>query len=136
MAATAAMIARVRRLADEATADTYTDSEIATYIEQYPRNDSDGNEPTDTDWTATYAVKLAAADLWEEKAAALAGQYDFAADGGQYTRSQAYKHAMQMAARYRGSGGRITSSTLTASPQPIEADDLAWRGNQPESYYE
>lgn len=50
-------------------------------------------------------VYLAAADIWEEKAATIASQYDFSADGASLSRSQQYRHACQMAARMRTLNG-------------------------------
>lgn len=101
MAATAAMAAKLRRMVDEPTETTYDDDLIDEYIERYPLLDVLGTDPQDVDftttpptiseadeWIPTYDLNAAAADIWEEKAGAVADEFDFKADGGSYTRSQ------------------------------------------------
>ena len=101
MAATAAMAAQLRRMVDESTEDTYDDDLIDAIIEMYPLLDVLGTDPQDVDyttspptisesddWIPTYCLNAAAAQIWEEKAGAVADEYDFKADGGSFTRSQ------------------------------------------------
>ena len=108
MAATAAMAARLRRMVDEPTEDTWDDDAIDEYIERYPLLDVLGTDPQEVDysttpptisenenWIPTYDLHAAAADIWEEKAAALAEEFDFKADGGSYSRSQKYEQYMK-----------------------------------------
>jgi len=106
----------------EATEATYSDAMIQGYIEAYPTMDENGEAPrvpstttpgemmANPDWTATYDLHAAAAAIWEEKAALLAPNYDFSADGGSYSRSQAHSQAMQMVRFHlsRRSPGTIT----------------------------
>jgi len=55
-------------------------------------------------WTGTYNLRAAAAEGYRWKAAKVAAQYDVAAgDGTSFTRSQQYKHCMEMARTF-GSG--------------------------------
>lgn len=68
MSATAAMVAQLRRMVSEPTTAVYADSQLTTTIELYPVHDSAGLAPDDEDWTATYDLNAAAADLWLEKA--------------------------------------------------------------------
>ena len=75
-------VARLRRLVAEPTTDTYTDIDLNEYIDRYPLDDADGYVPTDIGWAGNWDLNLAAADIWEEKAAAGAANFDFAADGG------------------------------------------------------
>lgn len=113
-------LARLRRMVAEPTTDTYTDIDLSEYVGRYPLADASGNEPTDTGWTGNWDLNQAAADIWEEKAAALAANFDFAADGGDYKRSQAYAQAMQAARNYRAR--RQTGSlTMVATPPPAGA---------------
>lgn len=112
MAATAEQIARVRRYTDEpAATSSYMDTDIQVYIERYPVIDGLGVPPfyydysttpptktARTDWIASYDLHAAAAEIWQEKAAALAPNYIFSADGASYNRSEAYDHAMQRSA--------------------------------------
>lgn len=49
----------------------------------------------------TYDLYAAAADALEERAAQLAPEYTFSADGGQFVRSQAYSQTAELVGRYR-----------------------------------
>lgn len=116
----ASWVARLRRLVAEQTTDTYTDIDLAEYIGRYPLADASGYTPTDTGWTGNWDINLAAADVWEEKAAVVAADFDFSADGGDYKRSQAYAQAKQQARNFRAS--RQTGSlTMVATPKPVGA---------------
>lgn len=102
MALTAAELARLRRMVAEPTdANGYTDSVLTAAAERCPLPDADGYDPDHADWVATYDLAGAAADVWTEKAAGLAGSFDFSADGGSFTRSQAYGQAQQQATYWR-----------------------------------
>ena len=50
-------------------------------------------------------LNAAASDIWDEKAAAVAGLFDFAADGGDYKRSQLIAQYQEAAAKYRSRAG-------------------------------
>ena len=119
MSVSVANIADVRRMVAESTATNYTDNDIRMIIEKYPMLDELGIEPyyyegtiptkVDNDeWLPTYNLNLAASEIWEQKAAAQAAKFDFAADGGNYSRSQAYQQALGMARYYRGRAGIST----------------------------
>ena len=123
---TAAQIAQLRRLVDEPLATTYSDELLTTMIEAHPTVDELGTIPytwsiaTDPPtkistpgWIPTYDLNVAAADIWAEKAAVLARDYDFSADGAQYSRSQAYQQAMAQSRYYRG---RRSPRTITQEP--------------------
>jgi hypothetical protein len=141
MAATALQIAQVRRMAGVATGDTtYTDIVVGGYIEAYPLIDERGESPytwdtstepptqeANDDWVATYDLHAAAADVLEERAAALAGEYDFSADGASYHRSQAYEALMKQC-RYHRARRTPTSITLVKWPEE-DALDQGWIGN-------
>ena len=141
MAATALQIAQVRRMAGLETDDaTYTNEVLTTYIEAYPRLDERGENPytwdTSTEpptqdandnWVATYDLHAAAADVLEERAATLATNFDFSADGASYRRSQAYE-ALMAQCRYHRSRRTPTSTTLVKWPEESEMDQ-SWIGN-------
>lgn len=144
MAATAAQIARVRRMT--AVSDdsgpgttTYTDDDIRAFIEAHPLEDARGEGPwvesattpgtleVNPDWTPTYDLNAAAADVWEEKAAVLAQDFDFQADGGNYSRSQAYEQAMKQARHFRS---RRSFNTVTMRPEPLAQGSEAVNGEE------
>ena len=106
MTVTAAQILKLRRMIAEPTVTTYSDETLTDIIETYPTVDENGEAPrvpstltpgammVNPDWTETYDLHAAAGSVWEEKAGAQAGKFDFSADGGSYSRSQA--NAMMM----------------------------------------
>ena len=126
------LIDQLRRMVAEPEQDTYTDALLSAAIARHPLPDVDGYAPTNTAWAGAWCINSAAADVWEEKAAALAGDFDFSADGGDYKRSQAHAQMMGMARAYRSR--RSTSAlVLRAQPRPETAPGLtAWIGNLPE----
>lgn len=101
MSATVAQVAELRLMVNESTEDTYTDDTLETYIEKYPLIDSAGNEPNDDDWTATYNLYAAAADIVEHKAMAAAEKFDFTADGGTFQMSQTERALRRSSENYR-----------------------------------
>jgi hypothetical protein len=127
-----AMVARLRRLTAEPTATTYTDANLRECIERYPLADADGYAPDSDLWAGAWDINPAAADIWEEKAAALAAAFDFAADGGDYKRSQAYNQMLQQARRFR-SMRQMSTFVMVAEPPPAGAVcEVSWIGNLPE----
>lgn len=119
-------------VAEPTAANGYTDTVLSEAIERYPVTDAAGELPTDgsgnvnSAWTATYDLNSAAAEIWLEKAAALATAYDFTADGGSFSRSQMIAQAQGMAAYYRARRA-ARSIRLEADMNPVEAQD--WIGN-------
>lgn len=140
MAASETDVARLRKLIAEPTTDNYSDADLEDVIERYPIDDSEGNEPTDEDWVASYDLFLSASEVWVEKAATLtaAGAYDFTADDGSFKRSQMYDQYMKMAnamrqnSRKLGSNRGIRSVTQQASGPFRATLNDPWIGNRPE----
>lgn len=144
MSATAAQVAELRRMVDEPGTDTYSDEDLETYIEKYPLMDERGEVPytwdTSTspptqdeneDWIPTYDLHRAAADVWDEKAAGVAEDFDFQADGGNYARRQVWENYLGQARYHRA---RRKPSTFTAIMHPKPAGSVReWIGNLAES---
>lgn len=138
MSVSAADIASVRRMVAELDATIYTNNDISMIIEKYPCLDERGEEPyyfegaiptrvENEDWIPTYDLNRAAAEIWEQKAALLAGKFDFSADGGNYSRSQAYQQALGMSRYYLG---RAKLTTIKQIKSPEETDvSSSWIGN-------
>ena len=133
MSATAAQIAQLRRMVNEPLTTTYSDATLTTYIETYPMIDARGEHPftwnltavppaklDNPEWIDTYDLCAAAANVWEEKAAAVVGSFDFTADGASYSRSQVYEQYMKMA---RSSASRRSPRTITMRPWPEEVNE-------------
>ena len=145
MTVTAGMIADVRRMVAEPTVATYSDATLTAIIERYPRIDERGEQPytwdttttpptqeANTDWIATYDLAAAAADVWTEKASAVAVEFDFSADGGTYHRSQK-REAYQQQARYYRSRVSATTARLHKSPKETGVSAYPWIANLPEN---
>jgi hypothetical protein len=118
MTATATQIEQLRRMVNEPTQTPYSDAALAGYVEAHPLVDELGYEPyyfdmtippvkkINPDWTPTYDLNAAAADIWSEKAAMLANNVDFNADGQNISYSQTFEHAKKMA-RYFASKSSV-----------------------------
>lgn len=126
MAASLAMVAKLRRMINDTDVQEYASDELTGYLELYPLVDSAGLFPDETGWVASYDFHAAAADLWSEKAATVAVDFDFDADGGKYTRSQVHAQYMKQA-KYHSSRRAIGSIQVEVSPQPTVPDP--WIGN-------
>lgn len=109
------LIADVRRMTAEPIVGAYSDEDIQNKILRAAVSDKDGRSPDDYGWIPTYDLNKVAADIWEEKAAAVADEIDFAADGGSFQRSQRQANYLQMASRYRGKS-KSTMITLKSAP--------------------
>lgn len=126
-------IDQLRRMtAEPLDGSGYSDADLTTYLQRYPLPDSAGAQPADATWTGVWDANRAAADVWEEKAALYAADFDFAADGGNYQRSQVHSQMLTMARLFRSR--RSTSAlVLTVQPKPAGAPGLMdWLGNAPE----
>lgn len=123
------LIARLRRLSAEPTTTTYSDASLTTILERYPLYDDEGVAPDETDWAGAWDVFLAAADVWEEKAAAVVGSYDFSADGSSFSRSQMVQQMQDQAKRMRARGSAVSTKMIIPA---LSADPL-WIGNLPET---
>ena len=135
MAATAAQKLQLRRMCGLASNDaTYTDAVLAAYIEAYPLPDEWGQLPfyedysttppshlANVNWVPTYDLAAAAADVWDEKAATLAPQYDVSADGASRTMSQQYEHATARARHWRARRSATSVRTRTI-PRDVQED--------------
>ncbi len=144
MSATAAELARLRRMVNEPETTTYDDILLAQYIEKYALMDERGQEPYTWDrstepptkdanenWIPTYDLNSAAADIWDEKAAVVAADFNFSADGGRYDRGQVAEMFVKRARYYRS---RRAIRTIMPVVYPTERDEdvFPWIGNLPE----
>lgn len=100
-------ILRLRRMVAEPGTATYTDGLLAAVIARYPLPDSAGEWPYLTSgsvnpaWTPTFDLAAACADIWSEKAAAIAGAFDFTADGATFHKAQAVEQYERQARIWR-----------------------------------
>ena len=122
MAAAADLIPRFRRMIAEPTQDVYSDVVLIEVIESHPSQDPSGSFPEYADWEPSYDLNAAAAEIWSEKAAALACNFDFSADGSNFSRSQAYQQAIAQA-RHFSARRKPSTIRLQMAPRP-EVEDV------------
>jgi hypothetical protein len=140
---TPAQLRQLRRMVAETKPDTYSDAELLAYIERYPLLDARGEAPymesqtqigqveVNPYWLGTWDLNAAAADIWDEKASALAGAFDFSAEGESFSRSQAFQQAQAQARRFRARRAAGTIR-LRPAPRPVGMDLANAVGNGPE----
>lgn len=144
MAVPSNQIADLRRACALTEADTtYTAEVLERTLERYPLVDKFGNSPTingsgtnpmteepNPKWMATYDVNAAAAQIWGEKAALYASEYDFKDNDQQFNRSQKHEHALKMQRYYRS---RSAPRSITVYGQAYNPNvEPVWIGNLPE----
>lgn len=124
-------IARVRRLINEPTTATYTDADIQAALERNLTFDSTGRRPWTYNGTAldplyvtTYDVYRTAGELWDEKAAALACQFDYSGDGANMSLKQKYDNAVAAGQRCKGRACVRIPRPVREGMQGIEEDQL------------
>jgi len=123
MAVTAAQIARVRALSAAPAAD-FSDAAIEAVIELYECIDSAGYLPNEDDYTTTYDLYAAAADIVDQRAAAAATLYDTSADGANLSRNQITQNLTALASRLRARAvSRLTRRTIEETEDACDCDD-------------
>jgi len=114
----AADIARLRRMVAEPSTTTYSDVLLEDAITRHPVADPEDVYPDESGWIPSYDLALAAAEIWEEKAAALAANFDFEADGATFSKSQQTDHATAQARIWRS---RRVAGNWTVMPEANSA---------------
>lgn len=119
------IIRKVRLMINEPTTDTWTDPEIADLFPDYVCADKFGNEPDDPKWETTYNLYALASYIWQVKAARVADEFDFTADGGSFNRSQKQLMALKQASFY---DSRSKAFSLHLKQYPLtSAGKFGWQ---------
>jgi hypothetical protein len=131
-------LATLRRRCNLAADDaTYTNTVLNAYAKKYALLDRLGTSPqyiqtlssvTEPEftvnpyWIATYDLNAVAADVWQERASALADAFAFSADGARYERQQKYDMYMKQARYYRSrrSPGSISLISWSGEPTSLQ----------------
>ena len=143
MTVSAELVARLRLMVAEPTLETYTDDALKAIIARYPTLDEFGQEPwlyawwdimpsqrqENPFWTPTYDLHAAAGDVWDAKAAAVAGSYDFKDANSTFSRSQIYEQYMAQARSHRS---RRKPTSVAQRTWPPTNASMTWIGNLPE----
>ena len=125
MTVTDSDLRRLRKMVVEPTEVNYTDEDLTTMIEDTACRDSTGKDPDDSDWTATYNIFKVASEIWIEKAAQVANEFDFNADGGSFSRSQKQMMALKQASYYES---RSKALSLQMKQEPMtHLADTRWQ---------
>lgn len=119
MAVSAADIARTRALSAAPVAD-YSDAAICAVIALYPKYDSTGTE--------TYDLYRAAADIADQRAAAVATLYDVSADGAGLSRSQIQAQLYALGTRLRSRASAVLTQRLIEDTDTTDDDDEEGNG--------
>jgi hypothetical protein len=114
-------VVRLRRMIAESTQTPYTDDILKETIALNPLIDRNDVEPLNTYtltiagcWVPTWDLNGAAADVWTEKAAAVACRVDTDADGLDIEQSVLHKHYLVQARFY---GSRRVATSVQLMPQ-------------------
>lgn len=129
MTATAAMRAELRRMIDEPEEATYDDDALDVYIERYPTIDVLGTTPIEVDystepptlsekdeWIPTYDLHAVAGDIWLEKSAVVAEDYNVTADGSTLQRGNVQKQYKEQSRIHRARR-KVGTVTLRVEPR-------------------
>jgi hypothetical protein len=79
-------------------------------------------------WIPTYDLYAAAADIWQQKAATVAADYQFSSDDQSFSRQQVFDQYM---AQVRFCRSRSMTKTMTQLPKEMDQQPV-WIGNLPE----
>lgn len=80
---------------------TLDPARLADLVDRYAMADRYGVFPTDTDnWEPTWNLNAAAAEGWRLKAAKVAGDFNFSADGASYSKADVLAHCLDMEAKF------------------------------------
>lgn len=96
----AATITRVKNLAGFAHRPALTEAEVVEAIQNHPRLDADGLPADAEDWTQTWDINAAVAELWGIKAGKVAGDFNFSADAARYDKGDVMAKCLEMEAHY------------------------------------
>lgn len=77
-----------------------TDPELDAILAAYALRDTDGRAPVDDGWSPTYAMNAAAAEGWRQKAARVAADFNFSADGASFSKGEVLARCLEMEAHY------------------------------------
>src|SRR5262245_52383301 len=123
-------VLRLRRMTAEPSQTPYTDAMMVETIERYPVPDLDEFWPDEAGWLPSYDLAQAAAEIWSEKAAAIALNFDFEADGASFSKSQQVEQYEKQARRWRSLRQAGNYSVAAVQPSGV----APWLGNVNDPY--
>lgn len=131
------LVMELRSMVGEMGKDTYSDDYLRFKLEKHALVDRNGREPLVYDrqyvnidtppnpipnpyWEPTYDPHAAAAEIWDEKAAAVAHEFDYSDAGLSAQRTQRYDHFLAQARYHRS---RRSINTIRVQPFSSASED-------------
>lgn len=111
------VVTRASTLAAASSRPLLTPDEVKAAVRQYPRVDVDGIAADMAGWTPTWDLNRAVAELWGIKAARVAGDFTFGADGASYNKGDVLVQCLKMEAHF---SAKLAGSFSTAG-DPTDA---------------
>src|SRR4030095_4881529 len=121
-------VARLRRMTAEPNQTPYSDAMLVEAIQRYPVLDPADVYPDEACWIPSYDLALAAAEIWSEKATTMAANFDFEADGANFSKSQQYEQYMSQVRKWRSL--RVPGN-WTVEPVVAPAETIVGNWNDP-----
>ncbi len=107
------VVTRVSTLAAASSRPVLTQDEVKATILAYAMPDADGITPDVTGWTPTWDINRAVSELWGIKAGKVAGDFNFGADGSNFSKGEVMAQCLEMQAKF---AAKVVGSASTASP--------------------
>jgi hypothetical protein len=124
-----AALVRVKALSSPAQRPVVDDDTVAAFLDASPLvNTVTGLGPQDEAWDGPWDENLAISKVWDAKAAMIAGDYNFSADGASYNKGDLLAKFLEMAQKYlalSGPAGGLGTITATATSYPYRLDAVA-----------
>lgn len=94
-------------------------------LDQWRTPDAEGRPASDDAWDPSFDLNAAAAEGWRLKAAAVAGDFSFSADGASYSKADVLAHCLEMETKYASRSHGVMATLAGRPTLPPE-----WDGNQ------
>lgn len=95
-----AALARVTRLGATGLRPALSGDEVENIVDSYLLPDLAGLLPAAPGYVPTYDTNAAIAEVWAQKAAVVAADFDFKADDAEYSKGDVLAHMLAMEAKY------------------------------------
>jgi hypothetical protein len=99
---------------------------LSAILDDYRVADADGLRPTDTGWTETWDLNLAAAEAWRRKAGLVAGDFSFSADDARYDKGAVLANMEKMVALWLAKSNGVL--VVAGAERPYDTDRLRPNG--------
>lgn len=112
----AGVVTRVTSLVAASSRPVLTGDDVKASIMAHPKVDQYGVYADQEGWEATWDTYAAVAELWGIKAGRVAGDFNFQADGGSFSKGDVIAHCLAMEAKYAAMVGGSVSTLAERDP--------------------